>query len=915
LSGSAKPWAEARVATQEEATRARDLLHELRGQLLPRANKAFERCCQESGIPGPATISERGGHLSIWNEVAVHMEDATPEIYDTDLASLARDLEKARDGGLGRITASLFSGTYKRARDTAKGLLRVEVDDARALSLIEASDSQVDRWQGLGGRGRPNAPAHLHDAVLSHDALVNGLVELGDVLSRDDLVSMPPEGLSGVLVALEADEATLAILPELHRLHSELSEAGLGDLRDLLVERRVDADGARDAFRFAWLTSVLDEIRFTDPRVGTFSPENLDRSLATFQASDRSHIQTTAERVRRRYAERVTAARDANPTESALLQREANKRRGHLPLRKLVERAPKVLVSLKPCWAVSPLLVSQVLPADMRFDVVVFDEASQVSPADAVTSIMRGDRTVVAGDDRQLPPTAFFTSTTAEDELDDEGGIVDATQGFESILDVASAYIPFRMLGWHYRSLDERLISFSNAHVYDGGLTTFPGIGGEAPIRHELVDHGAPTGGADSSVHEVNRVVELVIAHAEERPSESLGVIALGIKHAERIEEALRLALTMRRDLDDFFDEDREERFFVKNLERVQGDEREAIILSIGYAKGQDGRLRHQFGPINLEGGERRLNVAVTRARRRMTLVSSFSASDIDPNRSSSRGVALLRQYLQFADSRGDYLGDHAPEHPPLNPFEIDVRDTLAAEGIPLTPQLGASGYFIDFAAGHPDRPGDFVLAIECDGASYHSAPTARDRDRLRQQQLERLGWRFHRIWSTDWFNEKRAATERAVRAWRHAAEATDDERRGASPVPPPVSPSGGGDAGARDDNGLGADSAPIPEQGGALRIAADEQLHLSDSATSAPQRASRDGGCPIPPGQPITAYSQSQLRALVRWIKSDTRLRTREELLDEAMRALGFRRRGARIVEALNKAIVAEDRAPSGKQ
>ena len=273
-------------------------------------------------------------------------------------------------------------------------------------------------------------------------------------------------------------------------------------------------------------------------------------------------------------------------------------------------------------------------------------------------------------------------------------------------------------------------------------------------------------------------------------------MIAMGITHANRLDDALRLALRDRRDLDEFFAEGRDEPFFIKNLERVQGDERDAIILSVGYGKAADGRLLYHFGPINLEGGERRLNVAVTRAKRRMTVVSSFGSADMDPKRASSRGAQLLRDYLIYAESRGADLGDGAAEHPPLNPFEIEVRDHLERAGVPLVAQLGASGYRIDFAAQHPQRPGQFVLAIECDGASYHSSATARDRDRLRQDQLERLGWRFHRIWSGDWFGDRERAVARAVAAYRRPSRTPTREgfasgrrrvrRRARLPLHPP---------------------------------------------------------------------------------------------------------------------------------
>ena len=284
-------------------------------------------------------------------------------------------------------------------------------------------------------------------------------------------------------------------------------------------------------------------------------------------------------------------------------------------------------------------------------------------------------------------------------------------------------------------------------------------------------------GSETSAAAEVNKVIELILDHAAKRPDKSLGVIAMGIKHAERIQEGLRAALHERQEeFAEFFDESRPEPFFVKNLERVQGDERDAIILSVGYGKNADGRLLYRFGPLNMEGGERRLNVAVTRAKERMTLVSAFTHHDMDPDRSQARGVELLRAYLEYCASNGAQLGQQAASIPKLNPFEVDVRDSLTRAGIPLVAQYGASGYRIDFAAKHPTQPGRMVLAIECDGAAYHSSVSARDRDRLRQEHLERLGWRFHRIWSQDWFTDKQSEIGRATRAYETAV--TDCRQR-----------------------------------------------------------------------------------------------------------------------------------------
>src|SRR4051794_19006426 len=439
----------------------------------------------------------------------------------------------------------------------------------------------------------------------------------------------------------------------------------------------------------------------------------------------------------------------------------------------------------------SPLVVSQVLPNDRPyFDVVIFDEASQVRPAEAIPAIARGRRLVVAGDDKQLPPTDFFSGPVIGTDGDDDGLSLAATgSNFESVLDVLEFLVEPRMLEWHYRSADERLIAFSNAHLYGKALLTFPGVSGPDCLRHVHVPWTpGQADGEESSNAEVLKVVELVLEHAQQRPEQSLGVIAMGIKHAERIDGALRNALQDRSDLDEFFDESHPERFFIKNLERVQGDERDAIILTVGYGKGADGQMVYRFGPLNAEGGERRLNVAVTRARRRMIAVSSFSATDMDPER-TKRGGDLLRLYLAYAETRGEKLDRQSAEAPELNAFELDIRDALERAGVPLICQHGVGRYRLDFAAKHPVQPGRLVLAIEADGASYHSAETARDRDRLRQEQLERLGWRFHRIWSQDWFTHREREVEKAVAAYQAAVTASDHPTAAATMATPHVIP------------------------------------------------------------------------------------------------------------------------------
>ncbi len=375
--------------------------------------------------------------------------------------------------------------------------------------------------------------------------------------------------------------------------------------------------------------------------------------------------------------------------------------------------------------------------------------------------------------------------------------------GFESVLDALRPLLPTAPLTWHYRSRDERLVAFSNSRIYGGALTTFPGVLRDDCLRHVVVAQGPGSGQETSVDAEVTKVVELILEHARAHPRESLGVIALGIKHAERIDAALRSALANlseppRQDgpggasgpaaavdydkLEAFFAEDMPEPFFVKNLERVQGDERDAIILSIGYGKHPDGRMRYQWGPLLRDGGERRLNVAATRAKHRLTLVSSFSGHDVDPDRVTKAGARMLADYLDYASSGGS--AQEASGGADLDAFEADVRARLAAAGITVVPQYGVGGYRVDFAALHPEDPGRMVLAIEADGATYQQSGSVRDRDRLRGEHLQRLGWRYHRLWSTNWFGNPDAEVAKVREAYTHAVSASEPESQpdGAAP-------------------------------------------------------------------------------------------------------------------------------------
>jgi superfamily I DNA and/or RNA helicase/very-short-patch-repair endonuclease len=419
----------------------------------------------------------------------------------------------------------------------------------------------------------------------------------------------------------------------------------------------------------------------------------------------------------------------------------------------------------------SPLTVSQLLdPEIFEFDIAIFDEASQIPPEYAVGTIARAKQVVIAGDRHQLPPTRFFNTIVSDDDEDDY-----EIEDYESILNAFDAIsLPNKMLLWHYRSEDEALIAFSNYNFYDNRLLTFPNSAKDKKttgLEFVFVSDGVYRRGkgARNNPIEARRVAKLVFELLEKSPQTSIGVITFSQSQREVVEQEINRLKAEKPELYSLFDYNKEEQVFVKNLETVQGDERDIIIFSIGYGKDEAGKMSMNFGPLNRQGGERRLNVAVTRARKAVKLVTSIKPEDIDLSRTESLGAKLLKSYMKVAKEgviatfEEETFNPHAEFD---SPFEEAVYDALSRRGIILHKQVGVSQYRIDLGVVDSEQPGRYLLGIECDGAAYHSSPTARDRDRLRQQLLEeKFGWRIHRIWSRDWINNPHTEIEKVLSA------------------------------------------------------------------------------------------------------------------------------------------------------
>ena len=767
------------VPTSQHAEATLALVERLRRTSLPALEEAIAQAAPVVGTPGSGRICDWAtvpGVVASAVETASRLRDT---IWTCDIEGLLARLRPGLRGGAGGLATRIGSGRFRAARKEARALCVTSPPNLRELvGWLEQAQCSLAAWRDLGGEravpaGYPAEVGRLQDAIALAQADLASL----SAITNANCLQVPCAEAFAYLDRLLASRDALYRLPELTRWRQVLAAHELADvLAEVDAASLTSGSDAVATLRYVWSASVVEAVSMADATLGAFDGRAQDELVDEFRRLDEEHIRLASARVHRACAERLVRVRDQYAGESELVVRQVLLKRRHMPMRELLPRAANVLLALKPCWAMSPLIVSQVLPSDELFDVVIFDEASQVPPCDAIPSISRGRQVVVAGDRKQLPPTTFFMAAddgAAEEEVDwDDNRLT--TDDLESVLDLMTNILPAphgtRTLQWHYRSEDERLIAFSNASFYGSNLVTFPGVDAAPCVRHDLVPvlFNLP-GQEESGSAEVQRVVELVAEHARERPGESLGVIAMGIKHADRISEAIREASVNRPELQELQATHPDEPFFVKNLERVQGDERDAIILTVGYGKTSDGRMGYRFGPLNNEGGERRLNVAVTRAKKRMTVVSSFSAQEMDPDRLKKKGPQLLKAYLEYADSGGTGLSGRPAEQAALNPFEMDVGERLEHAGIPLVPQYGVSGYYIDFAARHRDRPGRMVLAIECDGDRYHRSPSARDRDRLRQEHLERLGWRFVRIWSSEWSRNPEAQVDRVLEAYERA--------------------------------------------------------------------------------------------------------------------------------------------------
>ena len=549
----------------------------------------------------------------------------------------------------------------------------------------------------------------------------------------------------------------------LRQLTENLQSLGLEKFTEISTTWVYAKDFLIDIFSFAWYNGLIEKSLKEQPIIASFNGDIHDHAVQKFRELDTNLLHHNRDKLLGSHWKALPKY-DARG-QLGFLKHEFELKKPRHSIRQLIENAGIVIQRIKPVFMMSPITVAKFLPQEtIEFDLVIFDEASQVKPVDAFGAIIRGKQIVVVGDNKQLPPTYFFETSIDPDEYDTES----PTINLESILGLCrSKRVPPRMLRWHYRSQHDSLIAISNYEFYNNNLVIFPSPD-NSKEELGLFFHHHPDTEYDirkgrNNIQEARIVAEAVMEHARTYEDLTLGVAAFSWSQSNAIQDQLEILRRQDTTCEQFFQKHLEEPFFIHNLEHVQGDERDVIFISVGYGRTTDGKISLNFGPLNHEGGERRLNVLITRARKRCEIFTNLTADDLDLSRARSLGVRVLKRYLKYAET-GKLDLPIPGDKPPDSPFELAVANELRNVGYKVDHQIGTGGFFVDLAIVDEDHPGRYLLGIECDGATYHRAQSARDRDRLRQEVLEnKLGWRIYRIWSTDWFQNQQTELNRLI--------------------------------------------------------------------------------------------------------------------------------------------------------
>lgn len=693
-------------------------------------------------------------------------------------AQLARRLQLDTDFG-----ALVFGHRWRKQETDVADMEQASTWAHSSAPLFGGVNALARVVNELDESGQVIEARQLEEALTGCKAALDSVdqmlgLELPATFGVDQLIDVSLVTMRSRLSAWQRDPEGIVSWFQVNQAAQRCRELGLGELCDLVNKKKLLPEQALEQFRYAWSEALWRRLVSEQVELNDIDGSRRHEQVARFRELDARLKDLAAQQIALKHFESMPrGAAGAMGT----VKSEIAKRRRHMPVRKLMDLAGAAIVQIKPVFMMSPLSVSQYLkPGNIRFDLLVIDEASQVKPEDALGAIIRSDQFIVVGDQKQLPPTSFFDRSMADSEPEDEDpedvaleemiGRQAARQvtSMESILSLCHARgMHGDVLRWHYRSEHPSLIEVSNHQFYDDRLIypPSPEHGAEhSGLTFHRVNGVYDRGRTRQNQIEAQAVADAVMEHARHHAHLTLGVATFSAAQRDAILNRVEFLRAQSPELEPFFSEGKRERFFVKSLENVQGDERDVIFVSIGYGKDENGYMTQSFGPVSSDGGERRLNVLFTRAKKSCRVYSSISHSDIRLDASVSPGRQALARFLKYAEL-GDLdiptvTGDGAD-----SPFEEAVLAALVRNGYEVHTQVGSAGFRIDLAVCDPKRPGHFVLGIECDGATYHSSRWARERDRLRQNVLEAKGWAIHRIWSTDWFERPEAELQRLLSA------------------------------------------------------------------------------------------------------------------------------------------------------
>lgn len=675
------------------------------------------------------------------------------------------------------LLSPLFSSHIKGAMDTSwEELLGTAEWCFKAHQEIELRRAHPQLFDSVGNtkRNHDDFKKTICRAKKAFEAYKDRLDQFFELLQFRGSFKLDFQGNSfdNQMQRLQTWQQNLEVVNEIADYNIKgdaLVEYGLKNLLTIAEGWPEACHNLADILRYERFLSLAEHAMLTRPALRRFNIEDHSHLVDRFIQLDELLIKENRAKIAKTHWDRLP--RNSGAGQLGILLKEFQKRARHLPIRKLLMKAGNVIQAIKPVFMMSPLSVATfVSPISISFDLVIFDEASQVRPVDAFGAILRGKQTVVVGDSKQLPPTRFFDQLLESEEEIEES----ATENLESILGLFLAQgCQEKMLRWHYRSQHESLIHVSNFQFYNNKLVVFPcplSRSNDLGLRYHLLSDTVYEAGYGRAYNkgEAKVIADAVMKHAQHHPDLSLGVAAFSQAQSQVIQDHLEILRRQDPSCEEFFGSHSAEPFFVKNLENVQGDERDVILISVGYGKRADGIISMNFGPVNRDGGERRLNVLITRARRRCEVFTNLTSDDINLQKTQAEGVVALKRFLKYAQS-GDLDVPITNDRSFESPFEEAVYEELIKLGYQVETQVGTAGFFIDLAIRDPENPSNFLLGVECDGATYHNNRWARDRDRLRQQVLEKQGWHIHRIWSTEWFRSSEKEKHRLVEAINRA--------------------------------------------------------------------------------------------------------------------------------------------------